>query len=168
MDETSKLTLDNYRSKIDSVDKKILNYISQKVKLYETHWVIIGNNFHNYIEFKYIPQSLIPLFLFTFDNHFNLNNKQKKHSPQIIDQNENINLRLLNQLNKRFQLIYQIGKFKKQVNMSGLQIDRWNHVLLSKKDMWNKLGIPTLLIWILWNLIHEHAVDIEDKIINEK
>ena len=37
MDETSKLTLDNYRTKIDSVDKKILNYISQKVKLYETH-----------------------------------------------------------------------------------------------------------------------------------
>lgn len=168
MNETSKLTLDNYRSKIDSVDKKILNYISQKVKLYETYWVISGNNFHNYIDFKYIPQSLIPLFLYTFDNHFNKGQKNKKHSLQIMDQNENLNLQLLNQLNKRFQLIYQIGKFKKQINMSWLQIDRWYQVLLSKKDMWAKLGIPGLLIGILWNMIHEHAVDIEEKIINDK
>ncbi|MEF2175970.1 MAG: chorismate mutase [Candidatus Absconditabacteria bacterium] len=167
MNETSKLTLDNYRSKIDSVDKKILNYISQKVKLYEAHGVISGNNYHNYINFKYIPQGLIPIFLYTFDNHFSVNQKKKKHSSQIIDQNENLNLRLLNQLDKRFHLIHQIGKYKKQIKMGGLQIDRWNQVLLSKKDMGAKLEIPTLLVGILWNLIHEYALLIEDKIINE-
>ena len=78
---------------------------------------------------------------------------------QIDEEDEN----LIKSLEKRFHIVKKIGEIKKQLQVSIEDKERFEEVLRSRKEMAKKMGISEEFINKLFNLIHDEAVDIEEK-----
>ncbi|MCJ7804330.1 chorismate mutase [Patescibacteria group bacterium] len=70
---------------------------------------------------------------------------------------------LLNILAKRINIVREIGKHKKTYGIPSLDEKRWQEVLQSKLSKARSLNIPEKFIEKLYNLIHEHSLEIENK-----
>lgn len=67
-------------------------------------------------------------------------------------------------LSKRFKVVKKVWEYKKDNSIVPLQPWRWNEVLLSKKKHADKVWIDSKFIEKIWNLIHEHALDLEKNV----
>ncbi len=80
--------------------------------------------------------------------------KFRKQIDDIDDQ-------LIELLSKRFEVVKQIGKYKKTINLPPLQPARWEEVLEKRIKKANENNIDSDFIVDIWNRIHEYALNIE-------
>lgn len=74
---------------------------------------------------------------------------------------------LISILKKRLQIVEDIGKIKKNDNLSILQSKRWQEVLHSRALDAEKTGLDPEFIRTLFSIIHTEAVKIQTKILNK-
>lgn len=74
---------------------------------------------------------------------------------------------MLNLLAKRLSLVHQVGEYKKANNLPPLQPQRWQQVLEKLKLDAKKLNLNQQLVEDIWNLVHEHALRLEEGVIAE-
>ncbi|MDD2516096.1 MAG: chorismate mutase [Candidatus Gracilibacteria bacterium] len=77
---------------------------------------------------------------------------------------DHIDKQLIELLAKRFDIIKKVGKYKKDNNIPPLQSSRWQEVLDIAKKSGEELGMNPIFIGIIWNTIHEFALDIEKNV----
>lgn len=85
---------------------------------------------------------------------------------QLQDLRNSINLldsAIINILAERMRIVTKVGKYKKQQNIPALDKARWQEVLSNKMDTAKKLGLDQSLVKDIYNLIHEHALKMENK-----
>lgn len=70
---------------------------------------------------------------------------------------------IINILAERMRLVTKVGQYKKQQNIPALDKSRWKKVLSNKMDTAKKLGLDQSLVKDIYNLIHEHALKMENK-----
>ena len=63
---------------------------------------------------------------------------------------------------RRFTLVNEIWKVKKQLKMPVLQENRWKEVLENKLDIWEEYWLSKEFIEDIWNRIHKEALKIEN------
>lgn len=73
----------------------------------------------------------------------------------ILDEN------LLNTLSERLKVVKQIDKVKKELNLSPLQIERWNNMLQDRIKKGNSLGLATETITEIMELIHNISINLQ-------
>ncbi|QZE13965.1 chorismate mutase [Halosquirtibacter laminarini] len=61
-------------------------------------------------------------------------------------------------LSSRNKIVSQIGNYKKENNVTALQIDRWTEMMNNRTNLAQKLGLDETFIKILFQLIHEDSV----------
>ena len=71
---------------------------------------------------------------------------------------------LLNIIGKRIRIVEEIGKYKKANGLPSLDEERWREVLRSKIVRAQSLGISENFVEKIYNLIHEHSLEIEKEI----
>ncbi len=76
---------------------------------------------------------------------------------------DTIDRELLTLIKKRFDIIEKVGIYKKENNMPPLQPARWQEVLEKIKHQWKELNLNPKYIEIIWNTIHEYALEEEAK-----
>lgn len=64
-------------------------------------------------------------------------------------------------LAKRLEMVKKVGIYKKQHNIPPLDSTRWQQVLRSKIELGKSLSLPQKLIEIIYNAIHDAALEIE-------
>ncbi len=74
---------------------------------------------------------------------------------------DNVDKEIINLLAKRFEIVKQIWKYKKENNIWILQKWRWKEVLKNRKQIAKNLWINENLIESIWNLIHQEALKLE-------
>ncbi len=83
----------------------------------------------------------------------------EKYRSQI----DEIDFQIINLLAKRFKIVKEIWNYKKNNNIAIVQYNRWNNVLITRKELAKKLWINEDLIEKIWNLIHNEAIMLEKK-----
>ncbi|HNW97495.1 MAG TPA: chorismate mutase [Bacteroidales bacterium] len=71
---------------------------------------------------------------------------------------DNIDVELIHLISKRMKIIEDIGKFKKENNITILQIRRWNDVVRESIELGEELGLNREFLLKLLRVIHEESI----------
>ena len=72
--------------------------------------------------------------------------------------------KLLSLLAERLALVSEIGTIKKENNVMIFQLKRFFEILKTRKALGDDLGLPKDLVHELFELIHKHSINIQNKI----
>jgi chorismate mutase len=88
-------------------------------------------------------------------------NRELNKMRSVIDKYDN---ELLDVIQKRMKLVAEIGKAKKENNVTTFQIERFFHILSTRKSTGLELGLSKDMVYELFELIHKHSINIQNKI----
>lgn len=74
---------------------------------------------------------------------------------------------LINVLKKRTQVIEQIGRHKKEHNITIFQLERWQEILRTRAQWAEKSGISRIHIERICQLLHEESIRIQNDVMNK-
>ena len=77
-----------------------------------------------------------------------------------------IDVELLEMLSSRVEIVKQIGKYKKENNVTALQINRWSQLMENRVSIGKKLELNETFVKILFQLIHEDSVRMQTEIMD--
>ena len=78
-----------------------------------------------------------------------------------------IDSELLETLSSRVEIVKQIGKYKKDNNVTALQINRWTQLMENRVNLGKSLDLNETFVKILFQLIHEDSVRMQTEIMDE-
>lgn len=73
---------------------------------------------------------------------------------------------LLEVLSSRMDIVKEIGKYKKEHNVTALQINRWAQLMENRVKLGEKLNLNRTFTQILFQLIHEDSVRMQTEIMD--
>jgi chorismate mutase len=79
-----------------------------------------------------------------------------------------IDTELLETLASRAEIVKQIGKYKKEHNVTALQISRWSQLMESRIKLGEKLDLNENLVKTFFQLIHEDSVRMQTEIMDSE
>jgi len=74
---------------------------------------------------------------------------------------------LISVLAKRMNLVAQIGEYKKQNDITILQIKRWNEIITMRLSKAKEMGLSSDFIKKLLEILHEESIKIQNDILNK-
>jgi chorismate mutase len=75
---------------------------------------------------------------------------------------------LLETIGKRIELTKELGNYKKNHNMTILQVNRWQQVLEDRIKQAHHLGLDEKLVKEIYQLLHNQSVKIQSQMLNEE
>jgi len=81
---------------------------------------------------------------------------------------DSIDAELLETLSSRVEIVKQIGRYKKENNVTALQINRWAQLMEDRVNLGKKLQLNDTFVKILFQLIHEDSVRMQTEIMDEE
>ena len=95
--------------------------------------------------------------------------KSYKHLlDEIREGIDDVDKEIVDIISKRIELVKKIGEFKKEQDLTTLQVDRWNEVFKSRIDWAIEKGLEKDFIEDLYKVIHLGSINVQNKIINKK
>jgi chorismate mutase len=79
-----------------------------------------------------------------------------------------IDSELIQLLSKRMKVVEQMGHYKKENNITILQIRRWNNIVKQSLELGDKLGLNKEYLIKLLRVIHEESIRKQTEIYNSK
>ncbi len=79
-----------------------------------------------------------------------------------------IDSELLEMLSSRSTIVKQIGQYKKDNNVTALQINRWTQIIDSRINLGKNMALDEMFIKTLFQLIHEDSVRIQTEIMDKE
>ncbi|MBN2636305.1 MAG: bifunctional 3-deoxy-7-phosphoheptulonate synthase/chorismate mutase type II [Prolixibacteraceae bacterium] len=100
--------------------------------------------------------------------HENANNPDFENQLDVLrNRIDAIDAELLETLASRIAIAKEIGRYKKENNVTALQISRWTQLMDSRVNLGKKLDINETFVKILFQLIHEDSVRMQTEIMDE-
>jgi chorismate mutase len=84
----------------------------------------------------------------------------------LRNQIDSIDYQLIELIGERMKIVENIGRYKRDNNITILQIKRWTDILESRKELAAKIGISESFIKSILKLIHEESITIQKDIFN--
>ncbi len=84
-----------------------------------------------------------------------------RHESNAID------YELLEILARRMQVVEQIGLYKKDHDMTVLQVQRWKQVIEDRLQKGTKLGLDGQFVQDIYEILHAYAIKIQSDVIND-
>jgi len=79
---------------------------------------------------------------------------------------DSLDSELLEVLSSRMDIVREIGKYKKENNVTALQINRWAQLMEDRVKLGQKLNLNKTFTQILFQLIHEDSVRMQTEIMD--
>ncbi|MGM0621179.1 MAG: chorismate mutase [Bacteroidota bacterium] len=79
---------------------------------------------------------------------------------------DTLDAELLEMLSSRVAIVKQIGQYKKDNNVTALQINRWSQLMDNRVNLGKKLDLNESLVKTLFQLIHEDSVRLQTDIMD--
>ncbi len=79
-----------------------------------------------------------------------------------------IDSELLEMLSSRVEIVKEIGAYKRDNNVTALQINRWTQLMENRVNLGRKLDLDETFVKILFQLIHEDSVRMQTEIMDEE
>ena len=98
----------------------------------------------------------------------NANNPDFENQLDVLrNRIDAIDSELLETLASRIEIVKQIGQYKKDNNVTALQISRWTELMENRVNMGKGLNINETFVKILFQLIHEDSVRMQTEIMDK-
>jgi chorismate mutase len=81
---------------------------------------------------------------------------------------DTIDSELLEILASRVEIVKQIGKYKKEHNVTALQINRWSQLMESRIKLGQKLDLNEAMVKTFFQMIHEDSVRMQTEIMDSE
>jgi chorismate mutase len=96
-------------------------------------------------------------------------NKQFENQLELLRSRiDVIDKELLELLSSRVEIVKQIGQYKKENNVTALQINRWTELMEKRVSLGEKLNLNPTFVKILFQLIHEDSVRMQTEIMDSE
>lgn len=100
--------------------------------------------------------------------HESANNPDFENQLDVLrNRIDAIDAELLETLSSRVAIVKEIGKYKKENNVTALQINRWAQLMEDRVNLGRKLELNETFVKILFQLIHEDSVRMQTEIMDE-
>ena len=101
--------------------------------------------------------------------HENVNNPDFENRLDVLrNRIDAIDAELLETLSARVAIVKEIGRYKKENNVTALQINRWSKLMEDRVNIGRKLDINENFVKTLFQLIHEDSVRMQTEIMDEE
>jgi chorismate mutase len=101
--------------------------------------------------------------------HENANNPEFENRLDVLrNRIDSIDAELLETLSARVAIVKEIGRYKKENNVTALQINRWSKLMEDRVNIGRKLDINENFVKTLFQLIHEDSVRMQTEIMDEE
>jgi chorismate mutase len=101
--------------------------------------------------------------------HENANNPEFENRLDVLrNRIDSIDAELLETLSARVAIVKEIGRYKKENNVTALQINRWSKLMQDRVNIGRKLEINENFVKTLFQLIHEDSVRMQTEIMDEE
>ena len=84
---------------------------------------------------------------------------------ELIDK---VDEELLQTLSKRMEIVEKIGEYKRDNNITILQLKRWNEIISTRPDFAKMLGLTEGFAKKLYELIHKESIQRQTEIMNSE
>lgn len=118
-------------------------------------------------------QQIVPEALKNILN--NLTIRIEKGDQEFSDKLENlrrhidrIDKELIEVLGKRMNIVHEMGEYKRDHNITILQIERWRDIINSRLKTADKLGLDRDFLLRLLQLVHNESIRMQTEILNRK
>ena len=91
----------------------------------------------------------------------------ENHLDVLRNRIDALDSELLEILASRVGIVKQIGQYKKENNVTALQINRWTQLMQNRVDIGTRLDLNDTFVKILFQLIHEDSVRMQTEIMDE-
>lgn len=97
----------------------------------------------------------------------NANNPEFENQLDVLrNRIDAIDSELLETLSSRIAIVKQIGQYKKDNNVTALQINRWTQLMENRVNLGKDLELNETFVKILFQLIHEDSVRMQTEIMD--
>lgn len=101
--------------------------------------------------------------------HESADNPQFENKLEMLrNRIDSLDTELLEVLSSRMDIVREIGKYKKESNVTALQINRWAQIMEDRVSLGNKLNLNKTFVQILFQLIHEDSVRMQTEILDQE
>jgi chorismate mutase len=96
-------------------------------------------------------------------------NKQFENQLELLrNRIDALDTELMEVLSSRMEIAREIGRYKKENNVTALQISRWTELMNNRIAVGEKLNLNRTFVQILFQLIHEDSVRMQTEIMDEE
>jgi len=114
------------------------------------------------------PAELAKLLDRLIIRHESADNPQFENMLEVLrNRIDAMDRELLEVLSSRMDIVREIGKYKKEHNVTALQINRWSQLMEDRVNLAQKLNLNKTFTQILFQLIHEDSVRMQTEIMDE-
>ena len=85
---------------------------------------------------------------------------------ELRDSIDTIDDEILTMLAKRMKVAREIGRYKKENNMTILQVERWNEILRTRRESGLNMDLSADFITKLYELIHDESIQHQTQVMN--
>ena len=89
---------------------------------------------------------------------------KKQTIEKLRTEIDKIDEQIIRLLSDRMEKVKKIGEIKNKIGKSKLDINRFNKLLKKRIELGKRYELTKDLITKMWNLIHDEAIIIEEKI----
>ncbi len=157
-----------------SGDKMLIQGVAQKALDMEMDGLMIESHINPLLAKSDAEQQLTPEELNVLLNSLTIRETltQNKDLINTIEQLrvviDELDEELINKFASRMAIIEKIGVYKKENNLTILQLDRWEKILGNRTFLAQKVGLSHDFIRKMLELIHQESILIQNKVMNNR
>ena len=88
------------------------------------------------------------------------------HLEKLRSEIDKLDVELIQLLAKRMEVIEEIGDYKKENNITILQLKRWQHIIEDRLAIGTSLGLDPAFLLSMLELVHEASIQRQTQIFN--
>ncbi|MBU1009919.1 MAG: bifunctional 3-deoxy-7-phosphoheptulonate synthase/chorismate mutase type II [Bacteroidetes bacterium] len=151
--------------------RDLLQLIAQKALDLETNGLMIESHFDPDNALTDASQQITPASLHEMINNLIIRKKTGSIAfeyklEELRTEIDKIDGEMLNLLARRMEVIEEIGTYKKENNITILQLKRWQHIIEDRLAIGTHLGLNKKFLLQLLELVHEASIQIQTQIFN--
>jgi chorismate mutase len=101
-------------------------------------------------------------------NHYPENSEFSNMLERLRSEIDAVDAELIHLLSKRMRIVEQIGNYKKENNITILQIKRWNNIVRESLELGETLGLNKEFLVKLFRVIHEESIQKQTEIFSKR
>lgn len=155
-------------------NRELIPYISQKAFDMDMQGLIVESHIDPSVAWTDAKQQLTPEALSEMISHLTLR-KPDSNDPVFEDKlsklREEIDIlddKIIKILGDRMHVVEQIGQYKRENNVTILQVNRWDEIIQKRSNLAKALKLDQDFTVKLLELIHNESIRKQNEIMNEK
>ncbi|MBK7174037.1 MAG: bifunctional 3-deoxy-7-phosphoheptulonate synthase/chorismate mutase type II [Bacteroidales bacterium] len=90
------------------------------------------------------------------------------HLEELRHEIDKIDAELIDTLSKRMTIVEEIGQYKKQNNITVLQIRRWSEIIYDRLGMGERMGLSKDFLLKMLQLVHKESIRKQEEIMGQR